>query len=123
MSDKYVVTTNTVCEGIVADKDERGRIILYSEDGAARTVLDDWLTFELEHESDLAAGALAEGLRLASRGSASQIASFIAKYIGELDTGWEPAAGYYDGRKVIWSNGQAQCHGMPIELMEVVDDA
>ena len=46
MDDKYVIFTDTICEGFVADKDENGNILLYTKEEAENELKDIQKTFE-----------------------------------------------------------------------------
>jgi len=136
---KWVVTTDSMCEGVTADKDEHGRIILFTEDEAARAVLDTCMMMQESRNEEAAAGDwddpddepysmkekdMEEGYKLAQEGTAEQISAFCAKH-PDMDThgmGWEPAEDFIDGHKAIWTGNGGHVEGTPIAEMEVSDD-
>lgn len=116
-----------------------GRIILHTEDDAARLVMDSWLMiqetrndeiesdyyaeddpedipYHMEPKKDLAAMG-----KLASEGTAAQISAFRDKHPDMDDSGfgWEPAEDFIDGRKAIWTDKGGYIEGTPIKEMEV----
>ena len=142
---KWVVTTDSMCEGVTADKDEHGRIVLHTEDEAARAVLDTQMMMQesqnedVDYWEDLGAVEsmdlydapyrmpskdMEEGYKLAQEGTAEQISAFCAKH-PDMDThgmGWEPAEDFIDGHKAIWTGNGGHVEGTPIAEMEVSDD-
>jgi len=135
---KYVLTYG---DG-TAEKDEQGRIILYTEGDAAREILDACMVRqdeiweaakagEWEHEDDapyiLPPQPHAEGWKLAQSGTESEIRAFLDRLWNDhpdLDDGglgYEPAEGFIDERKAIWTVNGGHIEGTKIEDMEVVD--
>ncbi len=134
---KWVVTTDSMCEGVTADKDEHGRIILFTEDEAARSVLScawDWAYDMQDHHKNgqepeedfyqMEPEAFEEMRKLACEGTAEQISAFCAKHpdMDTHDMGWEPAEDFIDGHKAIWTGAGGHIEGTPIAEMEVCDD-
>ena len=122
---KYVVVTDSLCDGTTADKDSHGRIILYTEDGAAREVMDS-ISFLYEGLSYEDCGLTPETvnrmIRLSQNGTAKQIGEFLdAHDVTDRDMSWEPAEGYIEGRKAMWTANGGHIEGTKIEDMEVVD--
>jgi len=139
LKDKWVVTTDSLCEGVTADKDEQGRVILFTEDGAARAVLDSCMMIqdsiweaakagEWEHEDDapyiLPPSDHEEGYKLAQEGTAEQISAFYDKHpdMDDGGFGWEPAEDFTDGRNAIWTANGGHIEGTSIKEMEVTND-
>jgi len=141
LKNKWVITTDSLCEGITADKDERGRIILYAEDDAARSVMDSWLMIQEARNDEIESGFYAEDDpedipyhmkpkdlaamgKLASEGTAAQIIAFWDKHPDMDDSGfgWEPAQDFIDGRKAIWTQGGGHLEGRRIQDLEVIDE-
>ena len=128
---KWVVTTDSICDGVVADKDENGCVILYnSEDEAAREALEwawDWQSdMQSHHENGqepeedfyhMEPEALEEMRKLSCEGTAEQISAFCDKHpdMDMRDMGWEPAEGFIDERKAIWTGNGGHVEGTPLE--------
>jgi len=145
LKDKWVVTTDSLCEGVTADKDEQGRVILFTEDGAARAVLDSCMMIqdsrneEVDYWEDLGVISsmdpddvpyrmpskdMEEGYKLAQEGTAEQISAFYDKHpdMDDGGFGWEPAEDFIDGRKAIWTANGGHIEGTSIKEMEVTND-
>ena len=107
LKNKWVVTTDTICEGVIADKDEDGQIILYgSEDEAAREVMDCWHSMWLEGELGCGDPNMnGDMAKLSQHGTAKEILEYADEHpdLDTLDMGWEEASGFADGRKTIWT--------------------
>ena len=139
LKNKWVITTDSICEGVTADKDEQGHIILYqSEAEAAREVMDCLFMWAETNNANMAyqaqeygeydedlyfmpAKGMEEMQKLSQEGTAEQIDAFYGKHpnMDTRDMGWEPAEDFVEGHKAIWTGNGGHIEGTPIKDMEV----
>ncbi len=94
---KWVVYTDTICTGLVSDKDEDVMILYDSEDEAARECMDVWVSFD----EGLLGG---EVKRLLQSGTAREIEEWRDKQDDDFDDhnmGWMKADDFTEGWKCI----------------------